>query len=72
MQELTGRIAYQSLGAGVWVLETAAGVNYELRDLPQGYQQQGLQVAVTGEVLADAVSIAMVGPIFAVGTVTKL
>lgn len=44
MQELTGRIAHQSLGVGVWVLETAAGVNYELRDLPQVYQQPGLQV----------------------------
>ncbi|AMA08149.1 DUF5818 domain-containing protein [Picosynechococcus sp. PCC 73109] len=72
MQELTGRIAHQSLGVGVWVLETAAGVNYELRDLPQVYQQPGLKVTVTGEVLADTVSVAMVGPIFAVGTVTKL
>lgn len=50
----------------------SSGVNYELRDLPQVYQQPGLQVTVTGEVLADTVSVAMVGPIFAVDTVTKL
>lgn len=72
MAELTGRIIYKSLGVGVWVLETATGVNYELRNLPAACQEQGLQVRLTGEVLTDVMSIAMVGPIFAVGTVTKL
>ncbi|MBV5260267.1 hypothetical protein FLX56_17790 [Synechococcus moorigangaii CMS01] len=72
MTELTGRIGYQSLGVGVWILETATGVNYELRNLPAAYQQQGLQVCLGGEVLRDGISLAMVGPIFQVSTVTGL
>ena len=66
MAELTGKIEKRNVGIGAWALVATDQQVYELRNLPKEFQQSDLQVKVTGEVLENAMSIAMIGPIFAV------
>lgn len=71
MDRRLGTIRKLDIGVGAWVLAGDDGITYELRDLPDALQQAGLRVALIGEIVAEGMSIAMVGPIFAVvqGTV---
>lgn len=66
MAQLSGTIQKLDLGIGTWVLVGTDGITYELRELPAALKQQHVRVALHGEILTDAMSIAMVGPIFAV------
>ncbi|NJN73777.1 MAG: hypothetical protein HC799_13685 [Limnothrix sp. RL_2_0] len=66
MIEVTGTIDKQDVGVGTWVIKATDGTVYELRQLPNDLKQKGLKAVVTGTVLEDAMSIAMVGPILSV------
>ena len=66
MAELTGKIERRNVGIGTWALVATDQQVYELRNLPKDFQQSDLQVKMTGKVLENAMSIAMIGPIFAV------
>ena len=70
--EITGKIERRTVGIGAWALVTAEQQVYELRKLPKEYQQADLQVSVTGKILEDAMSLAMIGPIFEVSGCSKL
>ncbi len=60
--KLRGRVTFQDLGAGAWVLEAEDGKRYELRGVDGGRLSEGARVEVEGEVDASSVSTAMVGP----------
>jgi hypothetical protein len=66
MIKVTGTIQKQDVGVGTWVLKAEDNTVYELRQLPAALKQKGLKAVVTGTVLEDAMSIAMVGPILSV------
>ena len=64
--KLKGKIAYRDLESGVWVLEGDDGKTYQLDGGDRKIKKDGHRVEVEGEVEKDAVSFAMVGPIFRV------
>ena len=70
--ELTGKIERRTVGMGAWALVTTEPQTYELWQLPKEFQQADLQVTVRGKILEDAMSMAMIGPIFEVVSCTKL
>lgn len=70
--QLTGTIEKQTVGIETWALVTADAQTYELRNLPAEFQQQDLQVTMTGRIRDDVMSIAMIGPILEVESCTKL
>ncbi len=72
MAELTGKIEKRDVGMGAWALVASDGQVYELRNLPSDCQQSEIEVKVTGQVLKDAMSIAMIGTIFEVESCEKV
>ena len=70
--EITGKIERRTVGIGAWALVTSDQQVYELRQLPKEFQQADLLVAVTGKILEDAMSLAMIGPIFEVASCSKV
>ncbi|AFY40386.1 hypothetical protein Lepto7376_4276 [[Leptolyngbya] sp. PCC 7376] len=72
MAELTGKIEKRNVGVGTWALVATDSQVYELRKLSSEFQQPDLNVTVTGQVLENAMSIAMIGPIFEVQSCTKI
>lgn len=72
MTTILGTVEKKDIGVGTWVLTGEDGTTYELRELPADLKRQGLRVSLTGEILADAMSIAMIGPIFSVTQATQL
>jgi hypothetical protein len=60
--KVKGRITFEDLGAGAWVLVSEDGKRYELRGLDHGKLSEGARVEVEGELDAGAVSTAMAGP----------
>jgi hypothetical protein len=63
---ISGTIEHRSIGSGTWVLVTASGDTYELKDAPWELKQTGLKVKVEGQVRDDVMTVAMVGPVFEV------
>jgi hypothetical protein len=60
--KLKGRVTFEDLGAGAWVLEAEDGKRYELRGVEGGKLSEGARVEVEGDLDAGAVSTAMAGP----------
>jgi len=60
--KLKGRVTFEDLGAGAWVLEAEDGRRYELQGIDVGGLKQGARVEVEGELDRGAVSTAMAGP----------
>ena len=60
--KLKGRVTFQDLGAGAWVLEAEDGKRYELLGVDTGRLQEGGRVEVEGDLDAGAVSTAMAAP----------
>jgi hypothetical protein len=58
--KVKGRVRFEDLGAGAWVLEAEDGKRYELHGV-QGLSD-GVRVEVEGELDKGAVSTAMAGP----------
>ncbi|MDY7014134.1 MAG: hypothetical protein SVX43_11160 [Cyanobacteriota bacterium] len=63
---ISGTIEYKDMGTGTWVLVTASGETYELKDAPAELKQAGLKVKVEGQVRDDVMTFAMIGPVFEV------
>jgi hypothetical protein len=59
---LKGRLTFEDLGAGAWVLVSEDGKRYELRGVEGGKLSEGARVEVEGELDAGSVSTAMAGP----------
>lgn len=70
--KIQGTLEKKGFGPGVWTIVTAEGKVYELQKAPKDLLKAGLTVEVEGEIQADAVSFAMVGPILAVKTIVAI
>lgn len=66
MTTLAGKIAFRDIETGVWVLEADDGKTYLLAGGDRKIKKDGARIEAEGEVDADAVSFAMVGPRFVV------
>jgi hypothetical protein len=65
---LTGTVAYRDLETGVWVLEGDDGKTYQLDGGDRKIKKDGGRIEAEGDVVKDAVTIGMVGPVFRVKT----
>lgn len=63
---LTGKVVFKDIETGVWVLESDAGKTYLLAGGDRHIKKDGARIEADGEVDEDAVSFAMVGPVFKV------
>ncbi len=63
---INGTIQKKGFGFGTWALETDQGECYELHEPPIELQETGLKVKVEGEIRKDIMTIAMIGPVFAI------
>ncbi len=62
--KLKGRVTFEDLGAGAWMLEAEDGRRYELSGVDTRRLKAGDRVEVEGHVQSGAVSTAMAGPLF--------
>ncbi len=63
---LSGTVVFRDVETGVWVLEADDGTTYLLSGGDRKLKKSGARIEAEGEVDADAVSFAMVGPRFVV------
>jgi len=63
---VTGKIEKQGFGAGTWALVSEEGTTYELRNLPPQGQKNCDRVTVTGQINPDIMTLAMIGPVLEV------
>ena len=65
---LTGKIEWQELGMGVWVLVADEGTTYELKDPPSDLCQTQAKVKIVGQIRDDVMTLAMVGTVLEVSS----
>jgi hypothetical protein len=65
---LRGRVVYRDLEGGVWVLEGEDGQRYQLAGGDRRIKRDGAAIEAEGEVEGEALTAAMVGPLFRVRT----
>ncbi len=70
--QVTGTIARPGMGPGTWAIVTPTGETYELKDAPPALKQVGLQVQIQGQIRADIMTLAMLGPVLEVQSFTIL
>ncbi|WNG17997.1 DUF5818 domain-containing protein [Cystobacter fuscus] len=66
--KLTGRVMFRDIETGVWVLEGDDGRTYQLAGGDRKIKKDGQRIEVQGDVDRDAVTVAMVGPVFTVSS----
>ncbi|MFY0577644.1 DUF5818 domain-containing protein [Cystobacter fuscus] len=66
--KLTGRVVFRDIETGVWVLEGDDGRTYQLAGGDRKIKKDGQRIEVQGDVDRDAVTVAMVGPVFTVSS----
>lgn len=64
--KLKGRIAFEDLETGVWVLKGDDGRTYQLDGGDRKIKKDGQRVEVEGDVDKDAITIGMAGPVLRV------
>ena len=67
-----GKIEWQELGMGVWVLVADGGTTYELKDPPSTLCQPQARVKIVGQIRNDVMTLAMVGPVLEVSSFERL
>lgn len=65
---LTGRVVFRDIETGVWVLEGDDGRTYQLAGGDRKIKKDGQRIEVHGDVDRDALTVAMVGPVFTVAS----
>ena len=60
--KVSGKVAYQDLETGVWVLEGDDGRTYLLAGGDRKLKKNGARIEAEGEVDTDSATLAMVGP----------
>jgi hypothetical protein len=65
---LSGRVVFRDIETGVWVLEGDDGRTYQLAGGDRKIKKDGQRIEVDGEVDRDALTAAMVGPVFTVAS----
>ncbi|RKH55965.1 DUF5818 domain-containing protein [Corallococcus aberystwythensis] len=68
--KLSGTVQYQDLEGGVWVLKADDGRTYQLAGGDRKIKKDGQRISAEGSVQRDAVTAAMVGPVFHVTSYT--
>jgi hypothetical protein len=63
---LTGKVAFRDIETGIWVLEGDDGKTYQLDGGDRKITKDGGRIEADGEVIQDAVTLGMVGPVFRV------
>lgn len=66
MTTLVGTVRFRDVETGVWVLESDAGKAYLLAGGDRKLKRDGARVEAEGDVDADRLDLAMVGPTFSV------
>ncbi len=66
--KLKGKVAFRDIETGIWVLEGDDGRTYQLDGGDRKIKKDGGRIEADGEVVGDAVTIGMVGPVFRVKT----
>jgi hypothetical protein len=64
--KLSGKVEHVDVGTGAFVLVGDDGKRYQLAGGDRGMKKAGQRIEVDGDVDADAVSSAMVGPLLRV------
>lgn len=64
--KLCGVVAFRDLETGIWVLEGDDGKTYLLAGGDRKLKKSGARIEAEGDVDADSVNLAMVGPRFVV------
>lgn len=64
--KLTGTVAFRDIETGIWVLEGDDGKTYQLAGGDRKIKKDGGRIEAEGDVVKDAVTIGMVGPVFEV------
>ena len=62
-QRVTGRVRHMDVEGGVYVIRALDGTNYNPRNLPVEFQEDGMPVEADIRVKKDMASTAMVGPV---------
>jgi cob(I)alamin adenosyltransferase len=62
--KLSGRVTYRDIETGVWVLEGDDGKTYLLAGGDRKIKKDGKRIEAEGQVDEQAVTAAMVGPVF--------
>lgn len=65
---LTGTVAFRDIETGIWVLEADDGKTYQLDGGDRQIKKDGGRIEAEGEVVKNAVTIGMMGPVFRVKT----
>ena len=71
MAKIAGTVSKSDLEGGVWLLETAKGVRYQLRGELKGLRS-GARVEASGTVEKDLMGFSMTGIIFTVKKIRLL
>lgn len=66
--KLSGKVAFRDVETGVWVLEADDGTTYLLAGGDRKIKKDGGRIEAEGDVDADSLGLAMVGPRFVVKT----
>lgn len=64
--KLSGVVTFRDLETGIWVLEGDDGKTYLLAGGDRKLKKSGARIEAEGDVDADSVNLAMVGPRFVV------
>ncbi|MFZ5446943.1 MAG: hypothetical protein ACOZQL_43550 [Myxococcota bacterium] len=64
--KLTGKVAFRDLETGIWVLEADDGKTYLLAGGDRKIKKSGARIEADGDLDADSVTFAMIGPRFVV------
>ncbi len=68
--KIEGEVTYSELEGGFWTIEDNEET-YEPTNLPEEFQQEGLEVTVHAKIEEDKVSFKMVGPIINISSISK-
>jgi hypothetical protein len=60
--KVKGRLTFEDLGAGAWVLVSEDGKRYELQGVESGKLSEGARIEVEGDLDGGTASTSMAGP----------
>jgi cob(I)alamin adenosyltransferase len=64
--KLTGKVSFRDIETGIWVLEGDDGKTYQLDGGDRKIKKDGQRIEAEGDVIKNAVTIGMMGPVFRV------
>lgn len=71
METIVGTLNYENLEGGVWIFRADDGRQFALDGLDSAFKEDGVRLELKGNPV-EAFSFAMVGPVFAVKSASRL